>query len=59
MMFEKHHYEVIACILAQHEGSVSKRELVWEFSTVFQTDNPAFDAQRFQSACYRKAVKCV
>ena len=58
-MLSKKHYkaiaEIIQTITAIPEGVIDQQELVERLAGYFTADNPRFDAERFITACARRA----
>lgn len=56
-MFTKKHYEIITKALREHTlatnfNTIRKSSLIRELKKIFSEDNPDFDSDEFEEACY-------
>lgn len=58
-MMTRKDYVATAKILAEYRNDIEPfafADLVQEFSAMFESDNPNFSVERFESACYLEEV---
>lgn len=59
-MFTRQHYKKIAEVLANIQPLSQRASIVAKFTNLFATDNPRFDAERFEEACeFREYAICL